>query len=202
MMKLPTSAFSLSLACIFVFLLFAGLECNNNSEDPNSDCIVFKNHKLTWRPIPVDDSDQPLNPSENFIGLGGDNNQYCLYWFTKYNIEGVCLREAIIITITIEIKEEYKDYFSTLGGAFRWWLDGNSTSHDKLIEDFTYNTSGGIYTAIGKHTMSGDANAVTGGSFLCRALVYMHTQTDIETTNDVLNNAVISITLDWAYTEL
>ena len=53
----------------------------------------------------------------------------------------------------------------------------------------------------GKLTISGNEEYDQGLSMSLRLVagIFMHTQTDAQTTHNVLNNSVKSITLDWAY---
>ncbi len=193
-MKKSISITIVGISCLFAFLLFSGVECNKN--DPEN-CQDFYSKIITWRPTPVDVSDKPLDPSSAFMGMNGDS-KYCLYWYPTLEIENVCLKEAIILTITFEIKEVSLDYIYDMGGFVE--LIYYDTEDYIQVENFTYNISGGIYTATGNLTIPGDAADNGLCDLSCVATINMHIQTDIETTNIVLNNIVKSITLNWAYT--
>lgn len=196
-MKKSISLLLVGLACIFAFILFSGVECNENEP---STCQVFQSEKITFRPTPIDEFDQPLNPSLHFQGLTG-GSQYCLYWYSNNYVLNLCLKEAVVLTITIKIKEELKDRFYDVGGFINFEEEGVPTRVES-VEDFTYKTEGGIYTATGNLTVSGDSKKGKG-NFICTAVINMHIQSpsDIQITHNVLNNSAISISLDYGYTK-
>ena len=190
-MKSFSSSSLLGIICIIAFFLFACLECNNNEQE---NCQNFFSKTKTWRPTPVDDSDLALKPADYFQALTGDG-KYCFYWYPAYF--NACPREAIILTITLEIKEDNINYLERFYG----FVDISIENRIISIEDFTSTTSNGITTMTGKLTISGNEEYDQGLSTSMRLVagIFMHTQTDAQTTHNVLNNSVKSITLDWAY---
>ena len=105
-MKSFSSSSLLGIICIIAFFLFACLECNNNEQE---NCQNFFSKTKAWRnTTPIDDSDLALKPADYFQALTGDG-KYCFYWYPAYF--NACPRETIILTITLEIKEDNINYF-------------------------------------------------------------------------------------------
>jgi hypothetical protein len=170
------------------------VECNDDNNKNEPKCDAFQNQQETWRPTPVDENDIALNPSNHFLGHVGTENA-CMYKYES-NALVVCLKEAIIYTMYIEVKEEYKDKIYSLSGYVTF------ISQETIpIKDITYSTNNGVYLITGKLTIPGNTYSNEGGGEVisCVAQVAIDLHTDTPTTNGVFNDMINRITVDYAY---
>jgi len=184
---LPTLA---GFACIIAFFLFSGLECNTEEvEDPNPHCQYFRSYKITWRPTPIDNYDQPLNTIDHSLGYTGDMYAYTYYPFG--DIKKVCTGEAAFVDFQVEIKEEFQDDIVILGNIdYR----GNSG----YVSNWKYTTAGGVYSANSNTTLHGDSDSAEGTMKISLLLGYTGSS---EFPDVVMQNAIVMIKMDWAFTE-
>lgn len=188
-MKLSQN-FLLSLVCIFVFLLFSGLECNNEDPpDQNPHCLYFRSYKITWRPTPIDNLDRPLNPSEHYSGETGNLSTYI--YRPDGNIKKVCTGEAVIVDFLVEIKEEFKDDFILFG-----YIDGRGEVG--YVNNWKYSTISEVYTATSSTTFEGQSSASEEQFEISFLLGYAGSS---EYPDQVVQNTINRIQIDWTFTE-
>ena len=187
---LPTLA---GLACIVAFFLFSGLECNDKDpEDPATHCLNFRSYQITWRPTPIDPLDRSLNPAEHFDGYWDDITVSYTYRLDD-PIENISRKEAIVLDIYIEIKEEFADEFSVRGYV-------ELSSGRTHVTNWNTSSIGGIKYASGGITIAGDPESEKT-TFNCAVQIVVKFHSDEQTTHNFFNNTVNKIMLDWAYNE-
>lgn len=192
-MKKLKSFSIVTILCVLAFLLFSGVECNE-SDDPK--CSAFKSEIITWRPTPIAQTDQLLNPVNHYQGLVGTGHA-CLYWYQSHYFV-LCRDEAVIFSMTVEMKEEHKDKVYSLGG-FIEFPKGKTAG----VDNFTYDTNNGVYTVTGELTVSGNSDHFPDDGeviFACVVTMSLEQQTDIESTHAFFNNVVHAIKINYAYT--
>jgi len=193
-MKLLNPTTLLILACFIAFLLFTGLECNNE-DPPDTDpkCQFFRSFKVTWKHNPSNQGERTIDPwshltEENSLGIK-----------LTYKIEEtrkiLCTKEATVADFYVTFKKDFP-FESYLGVS----IILNSKSHLPTW-DHTEDEERSYFHA-GK-TISGDPNG-TKADYELFLNVTILKKTGEEETDELLeafNNAYESIQFDWAYTE-
>jgi hypothetical protein len=178
------------LAGILAFFLFSGLECNNKDpEDPNTHCLYFRSFKITWRPTPIDNLDRALEPAEHYAGITGNLRNYI--YRPNGKIEKVCTGEAVVFDFLVEIKEEFKDDFVVLG-----YIEGRGDAG--YVNNWQHSTANEVYTSYSSTTLPGSTSKVEEVLDISILVGYVGNS---EYPDQVFNNVINRIQIDWAYTE-
>ncbi len=196
-MKLSSPTTLLSFTCLFVFLLFSGLECPKNEPnaiDPHCDNINWLNRTDSWRPTPINENDQLLNPPAH-LQYCGEQGNWCYYAYHLFDPMDFCKSEYVRLTIEVILKTEYIDDF-----VIQAYIEINGTNNNHSIEDIDIHTQWDVTTISGGVGIEGDTYALDGKvDFIVDIVVKK--KSDMEATHAFVNNAINYIEIDYSFTE-
>lgn len=177
-------------------MLFTGLECNDKKDDPEGECLYFRNMNITWRKAPTVAPYWPLNPEEYLSKI---DVTYEFYYRPSDFIEKVCLKETIVVVYSAVIKEEFA------GDFLLHYPKLNINGKDYVLSGYggelDISTSDGYQTQAISFTIPG--GAIEGGESTLQLGVILDVfdQGSHASTIEFFNNAVFEVEIDWAYTE-
>lgn len=195
-MKKPIPITLVGIFCLFSFILFSGVECNENNDPniPDDACQDFKSFKVNWTKNPQGAGQKLLDPlaHKNY----SDDDIMLLTYQTLVSDKVICTREGTFVDIYLTISKDFQFDIELDGGIVISNNSHNPEGWEKTESETTKYFHGGI-------TVKGDPNG-TNADYGIAVIVKIKKKTGSELDGQILeefNEACHKIEFDWAFTE-
>jgi len=182
-----------AVLCSLIFLLFAGVECNETEpENQDAKCQQYRSLKVTWLHNPNEQGERLLDPASHVTSSNSVGVQFT--YNVKVTEKVLCLREITAVDFYVTVKKD-DTYESTIGATIILGDEPHLPVWDQSGDDERRYFHAG-------ETVSGDPNG-TNVNYELLITVTIYKNGDEETFEivEVFDNLYEKIQIDWFFYE-